>query len=179
MARARNKTELLEFSKAEYEKLLNSVNGLSQDQIKEPVFGNRTVKDIVAHLYAWQNLFLDWYEKGMAGEKPHIPAAGYSWAQIPKLNEDLYKQYKGLAWDEALRLFERSHRKVMALVKTHTDEELTTKKKYPWTGSTNLASYLASSTSSHYVWANDLLKRFLKKATPKPAKSKSPARSAR
>jgi hypothetical protein len=42
---------------------------------------------------------------------------------------------------------------MIELIGKHTDEELFTKKRYGWTGSTSLGAYLVSATSSHYDWA--------------------------
>lgn len=164
MPRARNKAELLEFGEAQYKRLMGLVEDLSEEQRdKMSVFDNRTVKDIVAHLDAWLGLFLEWYRIGMSGEKPHIPAPGYTFKELPALNEALYQQEKDKDWATVIDNFQKKHAEVIALVAMHSDDELTTKKKYSWTGSTNLASYLASSTSSHYVWANDLISKFRKR----------------
>ena len=59
-------------------------------------------------------------------------------------------------------LFQKSFEKVFSIIEKHTDEELFTKKKYKWTGSTSLGSYLISATSSHYDWALKLMKKELK-----------------
>lgn len=59
-------------------------------------------------------------------------------------------------------LFQISFEKVFPIIEKHTDEELFTKKKYKWTGSTSLGSYLISATSSHYDWALKLMKKGLK-----------------
>ncbi|MBX3049798.1 MAG: ClbS/DfsB family four-helix bundle protein [Anaerolineales bacterium] len=75
----------------------------------------------------------------------------------------MYQQEKDKSWEAVMGSLQQTHAEAMALVRLHSDEELTAKKKYPWTGSTNLASYLASTTSSHYVWANDLIRKFRKR----------------
>ena len=98
----------------------------------------------------------------MANNKPAIPAPGYSFKDTPSLNEKMYQEYKNVSWEEILNSFKKSHLKIMKLIEKHSDIELTEKKKYSWTGSTNLASYFASATSSHYMWANDLLKKYKK-----------------
>jgi hypothetical protein len=46
----------------------------------------------------------------------------------------------------------------MALIEKHTDDELFTKKKYPWTGTTSLGAFLISATSSHYDWGLKTIK---------------------
>jgi hypothetical protein len=48
-------------------------------------------------------------------------------------------------------------------METHSDEELFEKKRYQWTGTTSLGSYLVSATSSHYEWALKLIKRARRK----------------
>jgi hypothetical protein len=45
------------------------------------------------------------------------------------------------------------------LINKHSDAELVEKKKYAWTGTANMASYLASATSSHYQWATSLIEK--------------------
>ncbi|GAA4627923.1 hypothetical protein BKA21_003401 [Cellulomonas oligotrophica] len=39
------------------------------------------------------------------------------------------------------------------LIRRYSDEELFTKRRYPWTGTTSLGDYLVSATASHYAWA--------------------------
>ena len=164
MARAQNKHQLLEFGQKEYDRLIELVGALTPDQRdKEHVFDNRTAKDIVAHLLAWQLLELTWYEEGMSGGKPAIPAPGYTFKDAPKLNEKLYQEYKLINWNDLVKRFIASHKKFVSIVNKHTDEELSTKKKYAWTGSTSITCYLASALSSHYVWGIDLIRKHFKK----------------
>ena len=51
-----------------------------------------------------------------------------------------------------------SHRAVLDLAATLTNEELFSKGVYKWTGGTTLGSYFVSATSSHYDWAMKKLK---------------------
>lgn len=163
MARARTKKELIDFGEKEYKNLMNLVDNLSESQkTTNYIFENRTAKDIIAHLACWHNLFLNWYKVGMKGEKPEIPAPGYTFKDTPKLNEDLYQQYKNKTWEEVYNEFNKTYKEIMDIIKNHSEQELEGKKKYKWTGTTNLASYLASTTSSHYVWAISLIKKHFK-----------------
>ena len=163
MTRARNKQQLLEFGKNEFDRLMKLVGTLTPRQRDEEyVFDNRTTKDIVAHLYAWHLLELTWYKEGMSGKKPAIPAPGYTFKDCPKLNEKLYQEYKDLSWSGLVKKFNSSHNKLMEIIERHTGSELTTKKKYVWTGSTDMACYFASALSSHYVWAIDLIGKHFK-----------------
>ena len=164
MARARNKQQLLEFGDVEFTTLLNHIAELDDlTMTKEHVFDNRTVKDIIAHLYAWHQLLLTWYNEGMTDKKPQIPAPGYTFKETPELNEKLYQEYKDIELKDITKKLKASHNKLMKVIESHTDKELTTKKKYSWTGSTYMGSYMASATSSHYNWANSLIKKFRKR----------------
>lgn len=164
MSRPLNKKELIQFSENEFEILLKLIDSLSESQRdKDFVFENRTPKDIIAHLYAWQILEIGWYEEGMKGRKPAIPALGYTFKDTPTLNEKLFQDYKDITWKKLIVEFRNSHSKLIQIIAGHSEAELFEKKKYDWTGSTSMAIYFRSALSSHYLWANTLLKKFIKK----------------
>lgn len=98
MARARNKKQLIEFGENEYSKLIGVISQLIPKQRDEEfIFDNRTAKDIIAHIYAWQLLELDWYKKGMNGETPES-------AVIRELIEEL-----GISSEEAKPVLVGTH----------------------------------------------------------------------
>ncbi len=163
MARPMNKEQLISFAQNEYTKLMDLISKLNEKQRdSEYIFDNRTTKDIVAHLYAWQLLELNWYKEGMKGNKPDIPAKGYTFKDSPALNEKLYQEYKNIKWEELFDKFKISHNSLLKIIESHTNDELYTKKKYIWTGSTDMAVYFRSALSSHYVWAQGLIKKHFK-----------------
>lgn len=123
---------------------------------------NRNVRDILAHLYHWHLLFFGWYEVGMKGDKPAIPAEGYTWKTTPELNKWINEKYSNEKLSVIRKLLFDSHTKITELIESHSNEELFEKKRYKWTGSTSLGAYLISTTSSHYDWAFKLIKRVTK-----------------
>jgi hypothetical protein len=156
--RAKSKKELSEQSEKSYNSLINRIKDLPESEILKPRDKGKTFKDLLAHLHAWHLLMLEWYKVGMSGEKPEMPAPGYTWKDAVKLNYDLYLKYKDTPLNKVLKLLEKSHKEVTKLIQKHSDKELLTKKNYKWTGSTSLGQYLESSTSSHYEWAIALVK---------------------
>ena len=64
-----------------------------------------------------------------------------------------------------MKLLADTHQKAIALAETFSNEELFTKKYFPWTGTTDLGSYFVSSTSSHYDWAIKKIKLHCKKVS--------------
>lgn len=163
MARPTTKEELLHLSQANYKKLNDLIESIS-DPNKEFPEGtmNRNIRDVLAHLHHWHLMMLNWYEVGMKGEKPEMPAKGYSWKDTPELNKEIWKKYQKVDFNETKSLFKDSYQDIQKIIEKHTNEELFEKKKYKWTGTTSLGSYLISATSSHYDWAIKLIKKTLK-----------------
>ncbi|MEB3005090.1 ClbS/DfsB family four-helix bundle protein [Capnocytophaga sp. G2] len=166
MARPTSKGSLVTLAKENYQRLISLIEALPERQ-REKAFPegtmNRNIRDVIGHLYYWHLLFLNWYEEGMKGGKPKIPKEGYTMKDTPKLNQEIWEQCQEVSLTEMLSLFEATHNKVFQFILKHTDEELFTKKKYHWTGSTSLGSYLVSATSSHYDWALKLIRKSIKK----------------
>lgn len=165
MPRPQNKNDLLTEAEATYKLLTETVAGMDSDTVNSE-FGsgtlNRNVRDVLMHLHHWHLMLLEWYETGMSGKKPEMPAKGYTWKTTPELNLWINRFYCNVIIEDALHLLDESHRKVMALIEGHTDPELFEKRKYQWTGSTSLGAYLVSATSSHYAWALKLIKKSVK-----------------
>lgn len=163
MARPTTKEELLHLSQANYKKLNDLIESIS-DPNKEFPEGtmNRNIRDVLAHLHHWHLMMLNWYEVGMKGEKPEMPAKGYSWKDTPELNKEIWKKYQKVDFNETKSLFKDSYQDIQKIIEKHTNEELFEKKKYKWTGTTSLGSYLISATSSHYDWAIKLINKTLK-----------------
>ncbi len=161
MPRPKTKDELLEASQKNFQKLDNFVDSFyEEEKHKEFPEGtlNRNIRDVIAHLHHWNTMTLGWYEEGKKGEKPKIPAEGYTWKTLPELNRVIQKKYSQMNLLEAQSLFSDSFKRLLELMKSHSDEELFEKKRYKWTGSTSLGAYLISATSSHYDWAYKLIK---------------------
>ena len=166
MPRPKSKSELLHLSQENFVKLKQLIESLSPEE-QEMDFPkgtmNRKIRDVLCHLHQWHNMFLKWYEVGMSGQKPVMPAEGYTWKTSSDLNHKIFNDYRNTPLAEAKKLLNQSHNQVFKLIEKHTDQELFTKKMYPWTGSTSLGAYLISSTSSHYDWALKLIKKAIKK----------------
>ena len=167
MPRPKTKSELLEHSQSQFQRLWDYVHAFSpveQEQTFPPGTLNRNIRDVLAHLYHWHLMMLRWYKEGMQGKQPDMPANGYTWRTIPDLNRAIWVTYKETPLPQILTLVQASHERVYALINRHTEEELFEKKRYPWTGSTSLGAYLISATSSHYEWAYKLIQKAKKEA---------------
>jgi hypothetical protein len=123
---------------------------------------NRNERDVLAHLHQWHLMMLQWHRVGMKGGKAEMPAPGFSWKDTPALNRQIWEDCQLEDLKSVQRQLRESYRKVYKLSESHSEEELFTKKRYPWTGSTSLGAYLISNTSSHYDWAFKLIRKMRK-----------------
>ncbi len=163
MGRPTDRAGLLAAIESEFAKLHAAVGQVPEEQ--REVSGaceQWSVKDILAHLDAWHEMFLGWEAEGSAGAKPDMPAPGYGWSDTPALNQAIYERFAKDTWPDVSSRLHQSHHKITSVIAAYTDDELFTKKKYSWTGSTSVGSYAVSATSSHYAWATKLIRKFAK-----------------
>jgi hypothetical protein len=126
--------------------------------------GGWSVKDILAHLVEWQQMNLDWYAAGLRGEKPAMPAPGFTLREIPRLNEMIYRKHHRRPLQSVLDDYRSYHERTVTLIKTLPDTDLITLGRFSWTGpSWTLSDYLRASTAAHYLWARTRIRRWWKK----------------
>ncbi len=163
MSRPLNKTQLLESIQKEYTALEKFLAPLTAEQMAfSSAPGAWAVKDILAHLHEWQQMFFRWYEAGLRGEMPEVPAPGYKWNQLPALNQSIYEKYRSLSPEQALAMFRESHHKTIEFIKSLPEADLTMPGLYKWMNQNTLMAYLNANTAAHYVWALKDAKKALK-----------------
>jgi hypothetical protein len=124
--------------------------------------GGWSVKDILAHLVEWQQMNFDWYEAGLRGERPHLPAPGMTMRDLPRLNQKIYRKHHGRSLQSVMSDYRKNHERMVSLIERLPDEELVTLGWYSWTGpSWTLSDYLRASTAAHYLWARKHIRRWM------------------
>jgi len=160
MPKPTNKQELLDEAEREYEALKKQVAEFTPEEMVRPgVVGEWSIKDILAHLLEWQRMYMGWYEAGLRSEKPATPAKGYNWSELPALNQDIYERYKGAKLDNVRNQLETSHRHMLDMAGSLSEDELFTPGRHKWTGISTLASYVDANTGAHYRWAQTGIRR--------------------
>lgn len=164
MSRPLNKTQLLESIQKEYTALEKFLVLLTPEQMAfSSAPGAWAVKDILVHLHEWQQMFLDWYEAGVRGDTPKVPAPGYKWNQLPELNQAIYEKYRSLSPEQALAMFRESHHRTIEFIESLPEADLTAPGLYKWMNRNTLMAYLSANTAAHYVWALKDAKKTLKR----------------
>jgi hypothetical protein len=152
--RSKTKKELLESirtTRASLEKKFSKLN--PQQMVWPGSMGDWSVKDILAHLVDWEQRFIGWYKAGQKGEIPETPAPGFTWRELPKLNQQGYERHKDQPLEQVMERFDGSYREILALVEGMSEKEIFEVKYYAWTGDSALLPWIAANTSSHYNWA--------------------------
>lgn len=157
-----NKAELLNDIRHEYARVTGLVGQLGEDELTAPgVVGDWSVKDILAHLTAWNRLLPGWLEAARIGATPIIPSEGYSWRDLDKLNEAIYKANKDKDWNKVLADFRDSYARVQQEVEALSDDELTDATRFKWMHDMPLTSLIAADTSKHYAEFADHIEQWL------------------
>src|SRR6056297_874417 len=118
MARPKNKADLLNLSKKNFELLLEFIESLSKEEQNTDFpkgTMNRNIRDVLMHLHHWHLMMIDWYEVGMKGKKPDMPAKGYTWKTTPELNRSILETYKNTPLEDAKKDLTSSFEKVRSL----------------------------------------------------------------
>lgn len=171
MPRPRTKEDLMIAAKENYEKLHTFICKMSEEELNTPFDFSKDEKkkeahwkrdknsrDILIHLYEWHQLVLNWVKSNQSGEeRPFIPAP-YNWKTYGDMNVEFWRKHQNTTLENAAKMFHKSHKDVLELAQTFTNEELFSKDVYKWVGGSVLGSYFVSVTASHYDWAIKKLK---------------------
>lgn len=142
------------------DEVLNTPFDFSRDEKKKEAHWkrDRNLRDVLVHLYEWHQLLLNWVASNQNGEaKPFLPAP-YNWRTYGDMNVAFWQKHQNTSLEEATAMLEQSHKAVLNLADTFTNDALFSKGVYKWTGGSTLGSYFVSTTSSHYDWAMKKLK---------------------
>ncbi len=163
MPRPTNKAQLLSAMQQEHDTLDKALESLTPDQLTHVSKATAwSIKDVLAHLLAWEQMCLGWYKAGLRGQTPPLPAEGYNWAQIPALNRAIFERYQDCPLAEVQKQYRASYRQMLKTVQGLSEEDLFTPGRYAWTGKNAAAAYFIGATSSHYVWARKEVRKCLK-----------------
>ncbi|MBR8720079.1 hypothetical protein IX307_002241 [Bacteroides pyogenes] len=175
MARATTKTDLIIAANGQFDRLCKIIEQMS-DELQNAAFAHemaaagkethwsrdKNLRDVLVHLYEWHKLLLNWIESNRAGDaKPFLPEP-YNWKTYPAMNVEFWEKHQKTSLIDAKNMLMESHKKVMALIETFSNDELFAKNTFAWTGTSTLGAYCVSATSSHYDWAMKKLKLHIK-----------------
>lgn len=175
MSRPTTKIELIELSNMQFDKLWVLINTMTQDeQIATFNFDaeslgkeahwkrDNNIRDLLIHLYEWQQLLLNWVNSNQNGEIKSFLPTPYNWKTYGQMNIGFFEKHQDTPYDSSKEMLKESHSHVMSMIELFSSDELFAKKQFTWTGTTTLGSYCVSATSSHYDWAMKKIRKHIK-----------------
>ncbi len=166
MPRPTTKADLIQAANEQFAKLWSLIDEMSGEEKSADIVPNerdKNVRDVLVHLYEWHCLLLNWIRSNTnRNPAPFLPAP-YNWKTYPQMNVIFWEKHQSTSYTDAEAMLKKTHKEVMALIETFSNEALFSKGTFDWTGTTTLGSYCVSATSSHYDWAIKDIKKALKK----------------
>lgn len=128
---------------------------LDDDQITLPTQDSGlSIKDVVAHLHAWQQLTLARVQAALADGEPEMPA----WLEggdpefedlIDTYNARIHQIYQQLNWPAVHQAWKTVFLRLIELSETVPEDDLLTNGRYPWLNGYPLAAVFAGTTEHH------------------------------
>ncbi len=165
MGKRLSKAELFQQIAAERVKLDAVLNPLTPRRMTRSgvTKAGWSVKDVLAHVVAWQQLNLGWYAESLRGGVPEVPAPGLSWKDTRELNERIYRKHHRRSLKDVLADYHTYHQEMLDLIEAVSDQDFVTIGRYDWTGpSWTLSDYVRANTASHYRWARNHIRKWVK-----------------
>ncbi|MCB1138192.1 MAG: ClbS/DfsB family four-helix bundle protein [Leptospiraceae bacterium] len=165
----KDKADFLNTSEKEWKQFLSLLEGLTEPELLENgVWGeNWNIRDMMAHIHEWHNMVLKWHSEGQKGSV-EMPAPGYKWSETPRLNHDIYEEYRSLPHAEAEKRMKATHAKLRKLAESLTEKQLLEPAQFAWCGKNAITTYLAAAIISHYRWGQKKIKDWQKSSGKSP-----------
>lgn len=141
-----NKQELIakvEEAQSKWQSLLSEVG---EARMEEPgVAGDWSVKDIIAHIAAWEGRVL----ARMESEATGTPLEMTSW-EMDKMNEEFYSRARDRSLKDVLADSRTSHERFMAFIQSLSEEDLFEGGRFKWTQGNPFYHWVEGNTYEHY-----------------------------
>jgi hypothetical protein len=135
-----------------WEKLLNTLN---EEQLTTPHFDlDWSIKDVVAHLWAWQQISIARVEGGLQDREPDFPAwivdSIESWEEdANRVNALTFDRNHEKPWAEIYRNWKSGFTQFLELGEATSERDLLDTSRYAWLNGYSLALILIASYDHH------------------------------
>ncbi len=151
-----NKDQILTTIGDEYERWQALLSGLTEAQITaRELPGGLSIKDVMAHLMAWQQRSIERLQAALDGREPNF--AGWPPDLSPESEEDLdqvnawiFEKHRDDSWNEVYRRWRDGYMRFMKLSKDTPEDDYFDSEKYPWLAGYTLGHVIVSSYRHHH-----------------------------
>ena len=159
-----DRKELLKQILAERKLFEETLAKVDQTEYLKPIFdGGWTIKDVLAHIVAWEQRMIIWVGQAASGVFPDIPLDDDS---VNAINQESHNQDKDLPLDQVLQAFERSYTKALNFAENTSEEVLFTKNLLEGRENPYWIT-VAANTCWHYQEHREALEQYLSRQSGK------------
>ena len=147
------------------EALLYRLNGT--EMTGPHVYGELTVKDVIAHIAAWEKMEVGWIEVSLRGEKVVRYATGFEagdeWGEVgERLNEHIFKENRDKPLADVLADYRHAHERILRVVERLSEEDLNDPHRFDWWNGEPIWTSIAGNTYEHVREHRELIEEWLK-----------------
>jgi len=155
MERPENKEQILTMLNDVFSRWEELLAGLSDEQITDPRLpGNWSVKDVIAHLWAWQQRTLARTEAALRETEPQYPRWSDTLPPDPdddvdQANDWIYRTNRDRPWPSVHGDWRAQFSRILELSDQLSQNDLFDPARYPWMGGYPLAASSFGSCEHH------------------------------
>lgn len=151
------KRQILNKLKEEFNRWEELLASLSEEQITaRHLPANWSIKDVVAHLRAWQQVSIARLEAAQLNQQPEFPdwLAGMdpeSERHLDQINARIHETYREQPWSRVHQDWRDGYLRFLKLGEQIPEDELMDTEKYPWLKGYALYAVLQGSYEHHHI----------------------------
>jgi hypothetical protein len=150
MSDVTNKQQLIEATRASWDALQAEIAPLSDDQLLQSgITDGWSIKDSLAHISAWERMFISWLEALMRGERPDRPA-NMTEEWVNETNARVHAEHRNDSLDDVRAESRASHEAILVLIDGLSEEALFDPQHFPWMRGRDMAPWLRGNADEHY-----------------------------
>lgn len=158
-----NKTELLTAIQSEHAHLEHVIASIDPTRLTEPgVYpdNNWSVKDVVAHVVAWEQMLVDWLRARQLGSVPKFQPIEM-WRDTDALNEHFWAEHRDQPLEDVLGDFQASFQQIITEIEALPDEAITSSEPFDPETKRSLFAHIACNTFEHYAEHTQAIQNWL------------------
>ncbi|MBN2551103.1 MAG: ClbS/DfsB family four-helix bundle protein [Anaerolineales bacterium] len=140
--------EILDALEEWREKLLEAIEGLSDEQLQQPgVTGEWSVKDILFHLSMWEAELVRLLWQAAQGDRP--TSMHFTQVDVDQTNAAWTQRGQDRSLEQVFADLEAVRRQTVRRVMAFSDQDLADPQRYPWLDGRPLWEWIASDSFEH------------------------------
>jgi len=166
------KTHMLAALREEFDHWERLLAGLSEEQIHAvPAPGELSLKDEIAHLWAWQQRSIARMQAGQTNTEPDMPAwwpdakviraeeSDDHEAENDRINAAIDETFRALPWTQVYTQWRTDYHRFLELSEAIAEPMLLDASRFSWLNGDSLADVILGTYDHHREHLDDLLKR--------------------